>query len=146
MAINFLSENEKSAFNEIDFGKQSIKNTDNSSITNILEYNSHRQGIELRIATDLYQNSKMKLWTGKILPDGKIEQGLKEEEINSIGQTPSFTATTGIVCFTEQEIKFDPVSFVSNSELYSYPIETNGGYEYNSELETNETGSNLICF
>lgn len=130
MAINFLPEStSRTAFNEYETNSPVVRNTGISSIlpTVLTEINSKRQGIQLRTSSDLYTNGQMKIWTGKILPNGLIEQGVIEEELISIGQTPSFSRMTGITAFKEQEEKFNPEKYVRSPETYPYPIQLNGG-------------------
>lgn len=128
MSVNFISQNTNSAFNELEAYKSQPRNTSTSELEGILRTtNTLRQGIELRTSYDLYATSQMKIWSGRILSNGVIEQGSKEEEILSFGQTPSFTTLLGTPSFTEQEIKFDPVLYILQPELYPYPIQLNGG-------------------
>lgn len=128
MSVNFISQNSNSAFNELEAYKAQPKNTSTSQIEGILKTtNTLRQGIELRTSADLYATSQMKIWSGRVLSNGVIEQGSREEEVLSFGQIPSFTTLLGRSSFVEQEIKFDPVLYILQPELYPYPIQLNGG-------------------
>lgn len=128
MSVNFISQNSNSAFNELEVYKAQPKNTSTSQLEGILKStNTLRQGIELRTSADFYATSQMKIWSGRVLSNGIIEQGSREEEVLSFGQIPSFTTLLGRASFVEQEIKFDPVLYILQPELYPYPIQLNGG-------------------
>jgi hypothetical protein len=128
MAVNFVASASYPAFNEFALSQPPIKPVVSYSILPSLSAsNNQRQGVELRTSADIYNSSQVKIWAGKIKRDGVIEQGYLETEILGYGQPLSFTATYFQSDFTERQIKFDPVAYVSNSLLYPFPIELNGG-------------------
>lgn len=128
MAVNFIASASYPAFNEFALSQPSIKlAVSYSLLPSLSASNNQRQGVELRTTVDIYNSSQAKIWAGTIRRDGTIEQGYLETEYVGYGQALSFTATYYKASFTEKQINFDPVAYVSNSLVYPFPIELNGG-------------------
>lgn len=128
MAVNFVASASYPAFNEFALSQPSLKlPVSYKVLPSLSASNNQRQGVELRTSADIYNSTQAKIWAGKIRRDGVIEQGYPETEMVGFGQALSFTATYFQSDFTERQIKFDPVAYVSNSLTYPFPIELNGG-------------------
>jgi len=128
MSINFLPVNPYPPFNEYTALKVNRTNYSTSLIQSQLSESSNlRQGIELRTIDDIYNTSQPKIWAGSILKNGILEHGFREETMVGIGQPLSFTSTKADAGYKEQEIRFDPVAFISNRDNYPFPIQLNGG-------------------
>jgi flavodoxin len=128
MAVNFISSASYAAFNEFELSQPSVRLPTSYKILPALSAaNNLRQGTEMRSSADIYNSTQPKIWAGEVSRDGTLIHGIEEVEIVGFGQPLSFTATYFNSNFTEQQIRFDPVAFVSNSSLYPFPIELNGG-------------------
>lgn len=128
MAVNFVASASYPAFNEFALSQPTLRlSSSYKKLPSLSASNNQRQGVELRTSADIYNSSQAKIWSGKIKRDGVIEQGFLETDMVGFGQPLSFTATYYQSDFTEKQIKFDPVAYVSNSLTYPFPIELNGG-------------------
>lgn len=128
MTVNFLPTNTYPAFDEFTaFDGNKINLSTSKVQSQLSSSNSLRQGIELRTIDDIYTTSQPKFWAGKILKNGTLEHGFAEEKLLGIGQPLSFTSTKADPSYTEKEIKFDPVAFISNRDSYPFPIQLNQG-------------------